>query len=403
MSDIKLTCEETPLKWPASVALTDLTVSSTSALLVYAPQPGTLQVLTRRAAGGVGDGVTIEESASVGVDYRGQRFSLDESILHVPGLHIFPGQTAVYPAEYQIHLKTLSAPFRFITVVLPVSHKVSDLSGFGASVAEPYFAAVSAKPDPNAIRPVLTTLFHGTPDVLQYQGPELRGRTADTSGGCLSQNTDAIHQFLLVLQVARIRASDLERIPREGSMSTVPRDLPAMGVTATRTVAKDRLVRVVTLARPGLGGNGKSTTQPPLKGSVGAVECNPLGTSNGTNVLMDTSGNAVDVTVLLGGKMLGGAAAGAGAGAAGTAAGTAAGATAETELNAWMVAGIMFISMFIGLFVADDWIFSYVWIYFFSNETREPSIQPVKLVLFILLALSVSGLSSKIMSGLGLN
>ena len=135
MSDIKLTCEETPLKWPSSIALTDLSISSTSAMLIHAPQSGTLQILTRRAAGGVGDGVNIEESTSLGVDYRGQRFSLDEAILHVPGLHIFPGQTDVYPAEYHIHFKTLSAPFTFVTVVVPISHKAADLSG-GTQTAE---------------------------------------------------------------------------------------------------------------------------------------------------------------------------------------------------------------------------------------------------------------------------
>lgn len=381
MSDIKLTCDETPLKWPASAALTDLTITTTSSLIVNAPQSGTLQVLTRRLAGGVGDGVNIEESESVGADYRGQRFSLDEAILHVPGLHVFPGQSAVYPAEYHIHLKTFTAPYRFITIVLPVSHKATDLSG-GGTDTEAYFAAATAQPDPNATRPALTTLFQGSPDVLQYQGPDLRGRTADTSGGCQTVNADAIRQFLLVLQVARIRASDLERIPREGSLSTVPRDMPALGVTPLRTVTKDRFVRVVTLARPGLGSRSDPGAPPP---PPGPVECAPLGSSKGKTVLKDTSGNAVDVTVLLG---PGSGSGGSDAGATGTA--TATEATVEYYLTVFLSS----IAMFAGLYLADYWIGRYVWAWFFSGMLKP---EPIKIYLFIFLAIV---LSAAIPSGL---
>lgn len=381
MSDIKLTCDETPLKWPASAALTDLTITTTSSLIVNAPQSGTLQILTRRLAGGVGDGVNIEESESVGADYRGQRFSLDEAILHVPGLHVFPGQSAVYPAEYHIHLKTFTAPYRFITIVLPVSHKAADLSG-GGTDTEAYFAAATAQPDPNATRPALTTLFQANPDVLQYQGPDLRGRTADTSGGCQTVNADAIRQFLLVLQVARIRASDLERIPREGSLSTVPRDMPALGVTPLRTVTKDRFVRVVTLARPGLGigvgvGVGGTGTPPP----PGPVECAPLGSSKGKTVLKDTSGNAVDVTTLLGTGSGFGSGVGPGSGSGSGAAAT------EAAAEYYLTVFLSSIAMFAGLYLADYWIGRYVWAWFFSGMLKP---EPIKIYLFIFVAIVLS-------------
>jgi hypothetical protein len=272
---MSLTAEETPLAWPATVALSDLRTCTSCSIQIYAPNPGTLQVLSRRQGTGRGDGVNIEEANDVGADYRGQRYSIDEAILHVPGLHVFPGQETAYPAEYHIHMKTFTAPIRFITIVFPVSHLVSSGAGL------PYFAAATAKINPATVsqNPTLATLFTPGVQMIQYQGPEIRGRTA-TSPDPVDPNDVSERQFLLMLQPLQIRASDLERIPREGSLSINPVDLPELGVAPTKTVLRNRVIGYSVLATPGvpLGAVGTDLSSGQL---TMELECKPLNVSDG--------------------------------------------------------------------------------------------------------------------------
>jgi hypothetical protein len=290
-----LTYAETPLAWPTNVGLEDITSCRTCGVHVFAPQPGSLQILTRRAQGGVGDGVKIDEAhGSIGADYRGQRYSFQEAIFHTPGLHVFPGQSDVYPAEYHIHMTTFSQPLRSITIVIPVSHRVT---GPGAD----YFAAAAAQPDPTAVRPALSTLLTPGAQVLQYQGRDIRGRTADVPSGSSDSATEdkEERQFLLMLSPCQINAADLERIPREGSASSDPRDLPAVGVAPSTKPTRDRLRRVAVLADPGILGSVSGSGAGPLDSSGMEMECLPLQVVEGQDVI-DMSGVAVPITDLLG-------------------------------------------------------------------------------------------------------
>jgi hypothetical protein len=286
------------MSWPASASLDDLQTCGTCGIHVYADTPGSLQVLTRRQGVGAGDGVNIEENVSVGADYRGQRYTLEETVLHVPGLHIFPDNKEVYPAEYHIHMQTFSSPRRTLTLILPITHR--DLTSTAPGLD--YFAAVAAKPDPSATRPALGTLLIPGASMLQYQGPDLRGRTGDspTTSSC-DPDAGLERQFLLVLGAPlRIRATDLERIPREGSLSTDTRDLPAPGVRPKSVLPRDRLRRCVVLASPGiLGPTVAPLADTPIPQQVNELSCKPLKVVNGVDVI-DVSGQAVDIRTLLG-------------------------------------------------------------------------------------------------------
>lgn len=297
MSDIKLTYDETPLAWPANVLTADLKTCSTCGIRILAPQPGSLQCLTRRsgsAGGAGGDGVTIDEFIGIGADYRGQRYTFEEAVFHTPGLHKFPDQQAPYPAEYHIHMRTMSAPIRYITVVLPLSHTVP--TPVEPHLSTKYFAAISARPDPAIQRPTLETLFRGTSDVIQYQGPDIRGRTSLSGPTGSTAGPIEERQFLLVLKVGHIRASDLERIPREASASTDPRDLPAPGIQAKKIVLRDHLLRASILASPGILHEVKaSAAQAKME-----VECKPVKVVNGRDVIEKFDGKMIDVRKLLG-------------------------------------------------------------------------------------------------------
>jgi hypothetical protein len=302
MASTRLTCAQTPLAWPTSVAITDLPVCTGCAIQIDAPHPGSLQVTTRRAGDGVGDGVNVDEARnSVAVDYRGQRYTLMEAIFHTPGQHVFPGQSDVYPAEYCLHFQTFASPQRALTLIVPVSHQVT---GPGAD----YFAAIKAQPDPAATRPTLLSLF-GSPtiDTVQFLGPDLRGRTSavpvPTEGDTCSPHAME-NMMALVLQPCQIRATDLERIPREGSLSSDPRDLPAQPrLQPSESVSRATLQAVAVLARPGLqvgsGGSNLATgtgTQTPPE-----LECYPLEVRSGKDVIaVDGSGVPIETVLGLG-------------------------------------------------------------------------------------------------------
>jgi hypothetical protein len=298
----RLSCAQTPLAWPAGVALTDLPPCTGCAIRLDAPHAGSLQVLTRRSGGGAGDGVTVEEArGAVAVDYRGQRYTLLEAVFQTPGLHVFPGQTDVYPAEYHLHFQTFSAPQRKLVLVVPVSHKVT-------GVGSEYFAAIRAQPDPAATRPTLLSLFAGatTIDTVQFRGADLLGRTSETPTQAEQCGVDAMDTMMaLVLRPCQIRAADLERIPREGSLSTDPRDLPVQPrLKPSTTVSRAQLLAVAVLARPGLQlpGGVKSATLKDTSGgsSPGSeLECYPLEVQGGKDVIV-TDTATIPLSQLLG-------------------------------------------------------------------------------------------------------
>jgi hypothetical protein len=116
-------------------------------------------------------------------------------------------------------------------------------------------------------------------------------------------------QFLLMWRVTGIRASDLERIPREGSLSTDPRDLPAPGVKPiVKQLSRERLLATTMFAAPGILGS-----EPSSGASFGGVvatgptelACKPLKVVNGRDVV-DVSGQWMDITSLLSGSSKGG-------------------------------------------------------------------------------------------------
>jgi hypothetical protein len=174
-------------------------------------------------------------------------------------------------------------------------------------------------------------------------------------------------QFLLVLGAPlRIRATDLERIPREGSLSTDPRDLPAPGVRPTATLPRDRLRRCVVLASPGILGPNVtqlSVTSQPQKTSE--LECKPLKVVNGVDVI-DVSGQAVDIRTLLGfgsGGLMGGIA------------------TPDKTLGEQqhidyakkiIISGVTLFGVIVGFLVAN-WFFGLLWRPFFIMTPRLKS------------------------------
>jgi hypothetical protein len=378
MADIKLTCDEAPLDWPSNVKLNEIVPCNQCGLRLFSPQPGSLQISTRRSlngcsaaaqaqfslskTAGAGDGVNIAENEQlVAAEYRGQKYNLEEVIFHSPGVHIFPNMAGiVYPAELHIHMKTLQnvKPVRFITIVVPVSHLID-------GPGEDYFKAIRVQPDPSAVRPVLSSVLVPGAPILQYRGPDARGRTQETPK---SDSCDSLEEreFLLVLGVAHIRATDLERIPREGSCSTDKRFMPAETIPHKNrtTVTRDRLLRVASFTSPGILGLGDAAgvaAPTPKK----ELECKPVKVVEGRDVI-DVSGAYVDILTLLG--LSDGLKAKAGSG------------DTNSSLLKFVV---LFIGVFIGILIADAIFLQLFWKTYFTNQ-RSETWESTKLIWFLL-------------------
>jgi hypothetical protein len=333
---VKLTCAETPLAWPASVPLPP--EDHSCSIKLYSPTPGSLQVLTRRDR----DGVNIQESVGLGADYRGQCYTLEEAIFYAPGLHVFPGQKERYAAEYHIYMRSVGEPNRFITVVFPVSHHETHTRG------EAYFAAVRAKPDGTKVPSFDSLLSPST--IVQYEGPDLRGRPATCE-------SDEERHFLLVLDVLKIRAVDLNRIYSEGSLSDRPTDLPVPGPKPSTDVPRDRLMRAAVYAKPGIilhGDKVCNQERNQYKPTVAEGFANPekvfkpITVVEGRYVVNDGQ-KAVDASSILG----------------------------ITEVPPTTQADIAWLDMFIGfltllgaiagLYIADSYVIPAVWTLFFTG------------------------------------
>jgi hypothetical protein len=333
----------------------EVTPCSTCGIRVFSSVAGSLQLSARANR----DGITVSEAVNVAADYQGQRYTIDECVFHTPGLHIFPGQTDVYPAEYHIYMTSVSQPVRTIAIIIPVSHRSQD-NGDPGGVQ--YFAAATAQPDPGQQAPFLhTLLIPGTP-VLQYLGVDLRTCAQDP-------DTPEI-QYLLVQRVMGVRAADLERIPREGTGSTLPDALPLPGPTPSQAVARDVLMRSTLLAKPGiLSSTPTLNAQDATPTTLVDYSCKPLQVIDGKDVIQtDVSGIPL-FKVLAGGY---------------TAGSSSVAATGDTNL--WMYAAISFVSTMAGLLFADM-LFGYVWTLFFKSSVRLDEWISIKMWIFIGIAL----------------
>jgi hypothetical protein len=307
----------------------------------------------------------------------------DETILHVPGLHIFPGQKEPYTAEYHIHMRTLSEPQRYMTIVVPVTYRKGEKATTIQATEESYFAAISSKPDPNAPRPTLDVLIPAGTEFIQYAGPDIRGRTKETPEPADTCASGEDRQFLLMLHVASIRATDLERIPREGSLSSDPRDLPAPGVRPTANVARDRLLRLAILGRPGVRYGPTPHRPAPTPVQQTELTCNPIRIEDGEPVV-DISSQTVNVNTLLGHGDT-------------THMGTAATATAAakkfTPMDVLVSISAVLFAIAVVIFL-DKFVFSYVWGWFFTPESAgliESRTRNFFILKLLVVVLAVSG------------
>jgi hypothetical protein len=281
-------------------------------------------------------------------------------VFHTPGLHVFPDQSDVFPAEYHITLTSVSLPTRTIVLVVPLSHRSQD---DGVPAGADYFAAASSNPNTTGLAPPpLSTLFVPGSPVLQYYAGDLFN--------CDPRQPDI--QYLLVLRVMSIRATDLERIPREGTGSTLPDALPLPGPKPSQAVPRDLLLRSTLLAMPGIV-SSSATHQPPAQRDLDptAYTCKPIQVMDGKDVLVNTfPGTPLPQILDISGASC-----------------APPPADGETGGSPWIYSIITFLATMAGLLLADM-LFGYVWGWFFSGPSdRLEAWLPIKIFFFLIISI----------------
>jgi hypothetical protein len=208
----------------------------------------------------------------------------------------------------------------------------------------------------------------------------VRGRVKGSSGDAAACSSLEDREFLLILAPAHINAVDLERIPREGSLSTDPRDLPAPGIRAIAVLAKTDLLAKVSLASPGLFkksvAGSKETGANSTPNTTKEFECKPVKVVNGRDVI-DMSGTSVDIYTLLG--------------ISGEDPSSSSSTSIDSTLFQKVLTRILGASgLLIGLLFAD-WLFSMLWSIFFEQSNQLKAWEPLKIWLFLAISMGVGG------------
>jgi hypothetical protein len=130
-------------------------------------------------------------------------------------------------------------------------------------------------------------------------------------------------------------------------------------------VPRDRLLRIASVASPGLLGSSSATASSSATSpaTINELECKPVKVVNGRDVI-DEGGKAVDIYTLLGisGETV------------------PEGTDTATVMNAGRF-GTMFIGVIMGLLFAD-WLFGNVWSWFFTGQ-RVETWEPIKIWIFL--------------------
>jgi hypothetical protein len=164
-------------------------------------------------------------------------------------------------------------------------------------------------------------------------------------------------------------------------LSTDPRDLPAPGVAPKKAVTRDHLIRVAVLADPGiLTAKKTDITKPEETGST-EMECKPVKVVNGRDVI-DVSGKAVDIRKLLGLPEPGDDQEKPSA--------------AYNAIQSYARHALMFFGTMMGLLLSD-YIVGKVWSLFFLPSARLEQWEPLKLWIFLSIALTAAGFTDGIL------
>lgn len=197
---VGLSCDETPLYPPKTMALADMPTCNSCSLIFAAPVVGTKTISSRPGV----DGLNIDESMLTELNYNTTKYNLYDTVLWKAGAHRNFKAAANYDLEMNLYFRGTFNQFDQIAVAIPIT--IDDAK------ANPYFSELAAQ-NPSSRNQSLEKLITNGP-VVMYKGIDLRNRNSDKAYAAQQCQDAQSSMTWFILQPSFISSVDAATIRR---------------------------------------------------------------------------------------------------------------------------------------------------------------------------------------------
>jgi hypothetical protein len=218
---VGLSCEETPLYMPSSVAIADIPTCESCSLIFSSPVVGQKTISNRDG----NDGLNVDESPLCELHYNTTKYALYDTVILKKGAHRFFKADDTFDMEMNLYFREIFDPKKQIAVAIPIT--IDD------SKASPYFTEM-AKQHVNSRSWSLEAII-SSGVVIAYKGMDLRNRNfknPESAEQCQSA-TSTLTWF--IIQSAYISSDDANTIRNMDYASNVSPPKPPHPLTISRT------------------------------------------------------------------------------------------------------------------------------------------------------------------------
>jgi hypothetical protein len=195
---VGLSCDETPLYPPKTMAIADMTQCPSCTLIFAAPIVGPKTLSSRYA----NDGLNVDESPLTEVSYNNNKYALFDTVIWKAGAHRNFKEAANYDMEMNLYFRDVFNPLKQIAMAIPIT--------INNSQANPYFTEM-ANQNPGARTLSLEKIISNGP-VVMYKGIDLRARNSDKPYAAQQCQDASSSMQWFILQPTFISSNDAQRI-----------------------------------------------------------------------------------------------------------------------------------------------------------------------------------------------
>jgi len=160
-----LSCDETPLYLPKTMALADMPKCNACSLIFAAPVVGTKTISSRPGV----DGLNVDESMLTELSYNTTKYNLYDTVLWKAGAHRNFKAAANYDLEMNLYFRGTFNQFDQVAVAIPIT--------IDNTRANPYFSELVSQNASNRNQSLEKLITDGP--VVMYKGIDIRNRNSD--------------------------------------------------------------------------------------------------------------------------------------------------------------------------------------------------------------------------------
>lgn len=217
---VGLSCDETPLYPPKTMAIADMPQCPSCTLIFAAPIVGPKTLSSRYA----NDGLNVDESPLTELTYNNNKYALYDTVIWKGGAHRNFKAAANYDLEMNLYFRDVFNPLKQIAVAIPIT--------INNSQANPYFTEM-ANQNPAARTLSLEKIISNGP-VVMYKGIDLRGRNSDKPYAAQQCQDSSSSMQWFILQPTFISSNDAQRIRAIAAVSNLLPPAPEHELTLDR-------------------------------------------------------------------------------------------------------------------------------------------------------------------------